>query len=259
MSYKNFAIDLARQAGAYIRSNFSSFVPSQWKNDNSPVTEIDVRINNLVTKTIRATFPDHTIISEEGSDAIPGSRWAWVCDPIDGTLAFMHGIPACTFSLALIDQGISVLGVIYDPILDKLYYAEKNGGAWLNDVQINVSTTGHIERALIGMPMWRGFKYPSLPIAKEIHDAGGFLINTCAIAHMGSLVASGQIDTAVYLDTSAHDVAALKVIVEEAGGLVTDLFGKDQRYDQNVRGCIISNKLLHNDLIGIINKTIGVS
>src|SRR3989344_508119 len=151
MEYREFAIKLAKQAGKIIKDNFTSNMKKEWKSDNTPVTETDLKINQLVIDAVKKHFPTHSIIAEEGSYKVDNSEYSWVCDPVDGTIPFSHGIPTCAFSLALVKNGAPILGVIYDPFIDRLFFAEKNKHAFLNDKMIKVSDKKDLENSVIGM------------------------------------------------------------------------------------------------------------
>lgn len=253
--YKQVATQLAYTAGTLIREKFGSVVSIRTKTDTSLVTEVDTQVNTIVLKTLRDTFPDIPVIAEEESSP-PSKSYdlQWVCDPLDGTAVFAHGIPTCAFSLALTYKGESIVGVIYDPFLNRVYIGEKNTRTTLNGKPIHVSAEDELFNTMMGMSLWAGSKYDFLELIPQFKKAGIMPLNAFSTVYMGMLVASGQLSAAIYLDGHAHDVAALKVIVEGAGGKVTDLYGEDQRYDQPVRGCLISNGILHNAYLDLIRK-----
>lgn len=254
MEYKNFSLALARQAGAIIKTNFSLGMKKNWKADETPVTATDLAINQLVIDSVRANFPEHSVLSEEGSHLLAGSQYTWVCDPVDGTIPFSHGVPTCVFSLALCRDGLPIAGVTYDPFMDRMLWAEKGKGTWLNDKQVHVSQQKTFEKSVFGTCIWKGSDAVAdisfLP--EKIEAAGSILINVCSIVYMGSLVASGEFLGTVFVGPYAHDTAALKIIVEEAGGKVTDLFGNDQRYDGPVKGHIIANPVIHEKILQML-------
>ena len=252
----DFAIALAYKAGAIIRDNFSLNMQKEWKEDGSPTVVTDKRINDLILREIIAQYPDDAILSEEGSLENPESEYTWVCDPLDGTIPFSHGIPTCVFSLAYLYRGIPILGVVYDPFMDRLFYGEKSCGAFLNGVPIQVSKKNDLPKALIGI----GYAWNQINLLSAI----GALIEHRAITvqfasnvYMGSLVAGGEFLAVYFGGKFPWDVAALKIIVEEAGGRVTDLQGSEQRYDQEIRGALISNGCIHDQLLTFVNARIG--
>jgi len=142
MTYKKFAIDLAKQAGKIMRANFALAMERKWKKDGSPVTETDLKINKLVIARVKKYFSGHGVLGEEESYHSEGKEYLWVCDPVDGTVPFSHGIPTFAFSLALVKNGKPILGVIYDAALDHLYVAEAGKGAHMNGRKIKVNKSG---------------------------------------------------------------------------------------------------------------------
>ena len=259
MKYKDFAISLAREAGDIIKKNFMRGMKKEWKSDNTPLTEADLAINSLVISSVKKAFPNHDILAEEESSLSEKSDFVWVCDPIDGTIPFSHGIPTCVFSLALTEKGEVILGVVYDPFMDRMFFAEKNKGASLNGKKIFVSTSKNLKNNVIGMSLGsQGTPYDLSSLPKELNKKGVKIVDLCSITYAGALVSSGELVATIFPYLKSHDTAALKVIVEEAGGKVTDLFGADQRYDKDIKGHLITNRLLHEELIKLIKENIKI-
>ncbi len=251
--YKNVAIDLAKKAGEILRANFKLGMDKQWKEDHSPVTETDIAINSLVLKEIKSHFPEHSILSEEGNDFSEKSEYVWVCDPVDGTHNFAHGIPTFAFSLALVQNGAPILGLVYDPILDRLFFAQRGKGATLNGEPIHVSFSAEVKRTVIGFGKTKGV-INLFPINEELNGRGVRLIGGLSICYMGALVAAGELSAVIFGGRDPHDTAAVQILVEEAGGKATDLFGKNERYDQKVEGQLATNGLVHQEILDIISK-----
>ncbi len=254
---RRFAVEIAKKAGRVIQRDFKLGMKSWYKKDKTVVTNTDVRINRMVVSQVRKAFKGHTVLGEEASDPSINNK-VWVCDPLDGTLMFLHGIPACAFSLAYVEDGKPVVGVIFDPFTNRLFWAEKGKGAFLNGKKINVSTKSDIKYSLMGMTCWkdRGAFTNITDLYKKLINDDVSVIDMFSIAYTGVLVAAGQIEASVHPATASHDSAALKVIVEEAGGKVTDLFGEEQRYDRKIKGCIISNGLVHAELAKIVRSSL---
>ena len=254
---RKFAIEMAKKAGKIIQRDFKIGMKSWYKKDKTVVTKADIQISQMVTRSVRKAFPEHCVLSDDENEA-PKKSKVWVCDPIDGTLMFIHGVPTCTFSLALVEDGKPTVGVIYDPFTNRMFHAEKGKGAFLNGKRIYVSTKSDIKYSLMGLTCWyeRGsFTDINEAYRKLIHESVN-LLDIGSITYMGSLVAAGQFEATVHPSTSAKDSAALKIIVEEAGGKVTDLFGDEQRYDQKIKGCIISNGLVHPEMVKIVRACV---
>ena len=254
--YKPFAFGLAKKAGQIIKTNFTLWMGKQWKSDNTPVTETDLVINKLVIDSVKKEFPYHSILAEEGSDFSDQSEFVWVCDPVDGTIPFSHGIPTCVFSLGLVRSGEAVLGIVYDPFMERLFFAEKGNGSFLNDKRLSVSPATGWKSQLVGVSVWKNLRINSSAIGEELVERGAHVINVGSITYMGALLASGELAATVFQGNKPPDTAALKVIVEEAGGRVTDLFGNEQRYDRDINGHTITNGILHKELVEMVSKHI---
>jgi len=254
--YMQFAVNLAKEAGGIMRANFMLGMKKEWKEDSSPVTETDLQINQLVVDSVARVFPGHSVLAEEGSAIIDGSEYTWVCDPVDGTLPFSHGIPTFMFSLALVREGQPLLGVVYDPMLDRMYMAQKDGGAYLNGERIHVSTVSSVAKKVMDLEVPSNMAV-ALSVGNlwaEVRALEGKIIRFASIVYGGALVACGELCVAVYWLRGAHDIAALKIIVEEAGGRVTDLEGNDQRYDRAISGAVITNGLVHEEMLRLMKK-----
>lgn len=261
MTYKKFATDLAKQAGKIMQDNFSLGMKKITKIDGSPVTKTDLAINKLVVTAVKKYFSKTSVLGEEQSYVVKGSDLVWVCDPVDGTIPFSHGVPTCAFSLALCQQGLPILGVAYDPFLNRMFVAEKGKGTFFNGKKIKVSDNKVLKGAYIsiGMP-WNGMKYPMPGLIEElVFKLKGNSFPYSSVVYWGCLLAAGEIDGMVLGGGEAYDLAAVKIIIDEAGGKFTDVFGKDQKYDGLVRGCIAANKHLHKDLLRLVSKHIEVA
>lgn len=253
MQHKDFAIDLAKKAGGIIRKNFVLGMDKELKSDGSPVTKTDLAINKMVIDAVQNNFPGHGVLGEEQSNIIENSEYTWVCDPVDGTIPFSHGMPTCCFSLALTHNGESILGVALDPFMDRMVVAEKGKGAFLNGQKIYVSKHKELKGAFISYDVWQTMKYPMPNFIGDLvfqKNARHWPCGSCV--YDGLLLAAGQLDAQIFPHNTAHDVAAMKIIIEEAGGKVTDFWGNEQRYDRPVKGCISSNGLIHRELLDVV-------
>ena len=247
MNYKNFVIDLAYKAGERMRKDFTLGMKKEWKKDKTPVTVTDTFVNQMVIDSISKKFPEHSVLGEEISNLKDDAEFVWVCDPIDGTIPFSHGFPIFAFSLALVKDGKPILGVIYDPILDRLVYAEKDKGATLNGKPIKVSSASSFsERTIIdGGIQALGL----LGLDEKIQKREVLTTRIYSCVYGGMLVALGEFIAEIYRYINPWDAAAVKIVVEEAGGKVTDLLGLEQRYDQEINGFIASNGRVHDELV----------
>lgn len=250
--YYRFALSLAKQASSLIKKNFTLSMKKQWKDDNSPVTATDLEINQLVIEAVKKKFPEHAVLGEEDSLKRVAADYVWVCDPIDGTIPFAHGVPTCVFVLALVHKGRSIFGVVSDPFLNRVFSAWKNGGSWLNGQRCRVSRQKVLKNSLLGVAHWKLAPFNLSHLAARLSDLDVKIMNVGSIAYLSALVAGGEFVGTVYAGDTPYETAALKIIVEEAGGLVTDLFGEDQRYDQAIKGHIVSNGYVHDSLLRIV-------
>jgi len=250
----DFAISIAKEAGALMRKNFKMDRKIEFKDDNTEITETDLAINDLVLKKIREHYPEHNLLAEEESDMQRKTDFVWVCDPIDGTLAFARGIPTSTFSLALTRNGESILGVVYDPFMDRLYYAEKGKGAYLNDKKINVSKQNKLSESMITLISWKNAPFRVEGLYPKLIKQGVHILDFGSAVYDGCLVASGKFEALIFPQKKPHDSVALKIIIEEAGGKVTSLFGKDQKYNGEISGLLASNGLIHEELVSLIKS-----
>lgn len=255
---REVAEKLALEAGKYISDGLTLGIGSASKDDGSPVTEVDLRINAMVLETLRTAFPDHGFVGEEGSEVVEGARYTWVCDPLDGTIPFIHGIPISVFSLALCDEGKPVLAVVNDPFTKRLFVAEKGKGAYVNGERITVSDAETVSYTSVAMGAHPLLAYwtPGLFDGLCYKDANPMLYVSAVSA--GMYVACGQFSALVFCHTTPWDGVTTALMVEEAGGRVTDLFGEEQRYDQPLRGMLASNGRVHDDLLQLISETVIV-
>jgi myo-inositol-1(or 4)-monophosphatase len=224
------------------------------KADNSPVTETDLKINQMVLEEIEHHYPNHDVMSEEGSNMAAESSYLWICDPLDGTLPFSHGMPICTFTLALAYEGRPFMSVIYDPFMDRMFYAERGKGAYLNGQKIKVSNTKSIKSQIVECTGWLHGRYRMPEIFDALYKSYAKPMHFASVAYSASLIACGEFVGMIFAGETAHDIAAAKVLVEEAGGIVTDLLGSEQRYDKSIYGAIVSNGGVHNQLLDIIKS-----
>lgn len=251
----DFAKTVAKKAGLIMLKYFQSGVASKLKPDNTPVTKVDEAINSMVIKIIKKQYPNHAILGEEENYIPKGTSYKWICDPIDGTIPYTLGIPTNVFSLALVDEsGQPIVAVVYDPYLKQKYWAVKNGGAFLNDFPIHVNKVDALHNALIGNSGRTSQVVNAIEFKGEINATCYRSIVLNSVIYEAMLVASGKITATILTGAGMHDAASAKLIVEEAGGKVTDLFGNEQRYDVSIKGAIISNSVLHNKLIDVAKR-----
>jgi fructose-1,6-bisphosphatase/inositol monophosphatase family enzyme len=250
---EEFAIDLARRAGQLMRTNFTLGAKKIWKDDHTPVTATDLAINEMVVDAIQSKYPDHAVVGEEQSHGDPATaEWAWVCDPVDGTVPFAHGYPTFAFSIGLAHQGKSVLGVVYDPHLDRLVSAREGHGAWMNGKRVSVGDFHSFARAVVGLEV------PSLYLTganlrTAVYEAGGHPVSLWSFVYEGLLCAIGEYAGVVYGHKWPWDGCALDVVIREAGGVVSDLLGEPNDYRSTIEGFVAAaTPDLHRQLLELV-------
>lgn len=242
---------LASRAGEIIRVNFSLGMKKEWKEDGTPLTVTDKTIDNMVTESIRKDFPCVQIASEEGEQLFdPKSEFVLICDPVDGTIPFSHGIPISTFCVSVLNNMRPVVAVICDPFFNRTWHATRGLGSFLGKNKISVSDKKDLKGALIAAHF-----YPShFPKAHKIfEDLGALWIQCASAAYFGGLVASGEVVASIFTGKQIWETPAMQLIVEEAGGKATDPFGNELDYSKGkINGHLISNGFLHEKLLEIL-------
>lgn len=243
---------IARQAGTIMRKYFDDPTVER-KADDSPVTQADLEINRLAILELNKQFDDG-IVGEEESTAEYGMGRRWICDPIDGTRAFTWGVPTAMFSLGFVVDGVSTVGVAYDPFLDKLYEAVAGGGSFCNGKPIHVSLQ-EISGASVGISASpeKVMQNPSqASLLTRLLEKKARLVGFSGSVYRACLVARGKLAGYVEKDINTHDLAAVDVIIREAGGKLTDFEGKPLDYSQAFKGAVISNTVTHGDLLDCV-------
>jgi myo-inositol-1(or 4)-monophosphatase len=254
---RRVAVDAARAAGQLLHRALSSTRQVSFKGTpTNLVTEMDARAEQLVVEALLAAFPDDGILAEEGSAQAGRSGRRWIIDPLDGTTNYTHGVPMFCVGIGLEQDGRIVLGVVYDPSRDELYVGERGAGACLNDVRLAVTTTDALGASLLAT----GFPYN----IRETTDTNlpqycAFAVRARAVRRFGSAlldlayVAAGRLDGFWELSLSPWDVAAGAILVEEAGGRVTDLTGRP--LDIERPSLVASNGHIHDQILAVLEQT----
>ena len=254
------AAGIALEAGALTRGYFERGVATEYKGDVDLVTEADRASEELITERLSAAFPDHGIYGEEGVRQRIDSEYRWYVDPLDGTTNFAHGFPVFCVSLGLEHRqaglatgqdGELIAGVIYDPMRDELFVAQKGQGAWLNGRRMHVSGTKDLAEALLAT----GFPSRKRHVSPNIHFYQELTLRSHGVRRAGSAaldlayVACGRLEAFWEFHLNPWDTAAGFALVEEAGGMVTGFDGAYRRLDSNE--VLASNQLLHHELLGV--------
>ena len=233
-----------------MRANFGFGMIRELKEDNSPITDTDKAINQMVIDAVKETYPHYSVVAEEGSDERK-SEYVWVCDPVDGTIPFSYGYPTFVFALALVKDGRPILGVLYDAMMDRLVFAEKDKGAFVGEKRVHVNNVSQLSSTVVITEVG---KEPFGALGKMHHQLiqkGCYAKSIGSMSYAGMLVATGE--TVAMVGTSPYpwDGAAIKIVVEEAGGKVTDLYGKDQLYNGSIKGVIATNGIMHDQIVDL--------
>lgn len=252
--YLEFAKDIAKEAKRIMLKYFKEENGSRYKGDRTIVTKADTEINSYLIKRVKEEYPNHMVDGEE--EQFGNSKYVWVCDPVDGTAMYARHIPVAVFSLALVIDGSPKVGVVYDPFTDNMYSAIKGKGAYQNDKKIHVNDyLLDDERSTANFDMWNKSEYNIFDVVEQISKKS-YIVEIGSVIRAAMCVASGEFTCLVFPGTKHKncDIAASKIIVEEAGGVVTDIFGNEQRYDKDINGAIISNKVSYCEVKDIIKK-----
>jgi len=240
---------MAREAGVLLMDYFHQHVKIEYKGGADLVTVADRKSEALILERIRKQFPTHDVMGEEGTRIETGSEYKWYVDPLDGTTNFAHGYPVFCISLAVERHGQRVAGVIYDPTRDEMFTAELGGGAQLNGKPIHVSATPTLGECLIatGFPSQKRHKSPNIYFYHQltlrthgVRRAGSAALDLCNVA-------SGRFDGFWEFNLNPWDTAAGVLMVEEAGGKVTDFTGGE--FQIASRETLASNGLVHGALL----------
>jgi myo-inositol-1(or 4)-monophosphatase len=250
----NIAVRAARQAGSILLRNFDhvdSLKVAQ-KSRNDFVSDVDKAAEDAIIRVIRQAYPDHAILAEE-SGAHDGNDFLWIIDPLDGTTNYLHGFPQFAISIALMHRGVLESAVVYDPLANELYTADKGSGAFLNERRIRASGTRGLTGALIGTGIpFRDQRYIDqyLAMMKDmVKDTAGIRRPGSAALDFAYL-AAGRIDGFWELGLSKWDFAAGALLVKEAGGIVTDLSGGENYLDT---GNVVAGGIgLHSHMLKVI-------
>lgn len=242
----------ATEAGAKELKRFfnGKFKISNKEGINNLVTEADHAADKAILEVIHKEFPLHGIVSEESIEKVTESEYKWIIDPIDGTVNFANGIPICCVSIGLEHNGKMIMGAVYNPIMNEFYFAEKGKGATLNDKKISVGNKTEVLKSCLvtGFP-YTYLDHPNGPI--QVFER--LIRKGVPVRRLGSAatdlcwVAAGRFDGFYEHQLNAWDSAAGFLIVEEAGGKVTDL--KGDTYSPYQPGIIATNGFIHDELV----------
>ncbi|TVY10170.1 inositol monophosphatase family protein [Paenibacillus cremeus] len=260
---KNFtavAINTASKAGEWIQSKLGDFNSLHTKYSmHDLVTEVDKGAEKMIRNLIQTHFPTHAILGEEGVEPGPAAsqkaldeasheEYLWIVDPLDGTTNFVHGFPFFSVSIALAYKGEVIVGVVYDPMHDELYVAEKGKGAYVKGKRMKVSLEQKLSDSLIatGFPADRQMALPTnmRGVQALTTKVRNLRVAGSAALHM-AYVAAGRLSGFWEIGLNAWDVAAGALLISESGGKVTDTLGNP--YSLQVRNILCSNGQIHDE------------
>ncbi|MFN5478869.1 MAG: inositol monophosphatase family protein [Chitinophagaceae bacterium] len=254
---KSTLIKAAQASGKLIQERINGkFSIEKKAGPNDLVTEVDKASEAVIMEIIRESFPDHFILSEEIGEVKMDSSYKWIIDPIDGTVNFANGIPLCCVSIGVEKDGEMIMGAVYNPMMNEFYFAERGQGAFLNDHPIHVSKQTEVQYSCLVT----GFPYTYLDMENGPLEVFSRLIRKgIPVRRLGSAaidlcwVAAGRFDGFYEHRLNAWDSAAGFLLVEEAGGRVTDF--KGNHYSPYQPHLVATNGLIHEELLRWISNT----
>jgi myo-inositol-1(or 4)-monophosphatase len=253
---KDFAINLARDAGNLLKEKFNNKHEIHYKGEINLVTEADKMSEDLIIAAINSSFPDHGILSEESPAQNSQAKQRWIIDPLDGTTNYAHGYPVFCVSIALENEGTIVLGVIYDPLREEMFVAVRGEGLYLNEKKLHVSYVSDLSRSLLVT----GFPY-DIRESKDnnLNFFNAMAIKVQAIRRAGAAaldlayLAAGRFDGFWELKLKPWDTAAGCLMVEEAGGVISDIAG--QKWHLQSPNLLASNALIQDQMMDVFRQT----
>jgi len=250
---RTVAFRAALEAGGLIKERMGQIASIDYKSAFNLVTDVDKASEELILSIIGGAFPDDAILAEESGASKTKSKRRWLIDPLDGTTNYAHSYPFFCVSIGLEEEGEMALGVVYDPIRDELFYATKGEGAFLNDEKIKVSTVDSLSNSLLvtGFPPdSRGTSLNNMVEFTTLTNLSHGVRRDGSAALDLSYVAAGRTDGFWEKRLAAWDVGAGSLIVEEAGGRVTDLEGNKLDVDKGF--ILATNGLVHDQVLKVL-------
>lgn len=258
MQYLETAVEIAREAGALLANYLERRVGFEYKGEFDLVTEADRASERLVVERLRSHFPQHTIVAEEGGGHESSSEYRWFVDPLDGTTNFAHGFPVFNVTLGLQRAGEPVIGVVYDPIRQEMFTAERGAGAYLNNRRIKVSHTKSLSDSLAstGFPSRKRHHNVNIHFYYQLAMASHGVRRTGSAAIDLAYVACGRLDFFWEFGLKPWDMAAGTLLVQEAGGRTSDMRGAAHTITASDH-LLADNGILHDEVLAIFNRIFG--
>ena len=255
-SYLSTAVEISQESGALLMQHFKRPKEISYKSRSDLVTDADRRSEALIVERLRSHFPKHGIVAEEGGGGRTGSDYCWYVDPLDGTTNFAHGFPMFCVTLGLAYRDELVAGVVFDPVHDELFTAEKGSGAYLNNKRIHVSAAATLAECLVatGFPPFADnhdlnikYYYRFTTLCHGVRRAGSAALDLCSVA-------AGRFEGFWELKLNPWDKAAGSLIVTEAGGRVSDL--KGEPFQLLGEPIFASNGLVHDAMVEVFAEVL---
>jgi len=244
----------AREAGEILKAHFREERQVQYKGRANIVTDADLLVENSLKSLLQSQYPDHSILSEESEPLRGDSSYTWILDPLDGTNNYSFGIPFFSTVIALTKGEDVLLGIVYDPLRDELFSAQKGKGAFLNNHPISVTKKTTVRESLIGLDLG----YVDEKGKKVLEFITGLWPNMYAFRIMGSsalgmaYTACGRLDLYFHLLIYPWELASGHLLVTEAGGVMTDWEGRPLTLGES--SIIASNKAIHADFLSLVRE-----
>lgn len=255
--YLEFAKEIALYAGKVMLEFYNDNFDMNYKEDKTVVTIVDKKINRYLIEKVKEKYKEHSVNGEE-ENYKGNSNYVWVCDPLDGTGMYVNHVPVFVFSLALVYNGEPIVGVVYDANEDKMYSAIKGSGAYCNGVKIHVNDKNLGDLGYkTNVEIFNNDIIDEVSLIKELKTSSK-ISSIGSVARSCMAIATGNFSCDIFPGTSHGncDIAASYLIVTEAGGKVTDIYGEEQRYDQDIKGAIITNGTSHLKILQKVKKYI---
>jgi len=245
-------LNAARDAGKVIINNYEHVGKLKFKDPRSIVTKADVLSEETIMNTIRKKFPKHNFLTEESGSIKNSSEYTWIIDPIDGTTNFVSKIPQFAVSIALAKNDEILMGVVYNPCTNEIFFAEKGKGSYLNNKKLQVSKKNKFKDCILGFNLPSNIEIGKKTLYIQRKNFGTFrgIRNFGSAALHLCYLADRKFDLYFSLDLKPWDIAAAKLIVEEAQGKITNIKGK--RWNINDKTLVASNKILHKKFIELL-------
>ncbi len=243
---------LLKEAGDILLSYYHKPLARKKKERHGFVTEADLASEKFLIERLLQLVPDVSFVAEESGKVDGGGEYCWVIDPLDGTTNFAYGLPYFCISVSLTHHDVPIVGAIYQPVTQEFFYSQKDGGAFLDGKAIKVSSPMRFDQTLVGI----GLPYGRMKRKELVHAAESIAKNAYAIRYFGAIaldlahVACGRMDGVFFTYLAWWDVAVGMVLVQEAGGMITDFKGRV--INPNYTTCVAGGKMVHDRVMRLL-------